>query len=164
MNTETLSPSRPLVLSLPSLLARWLTVSLATLIVLVMLLEMAPKVTTPMAIWISLALGLAVAVYWTLRESTIDSARWYDSFQVAIRFGLGYIFISYGLAKLFHAQFQPATFSQLDTPVGELPGIQLTWLFFGYSYAYACFIGLSQIVGSLLLFFRRTWLLGACLL
>jgi uncharacterized membrane protein YphA (DoxX/SURF4 family) len=164
MNTETLSPSRPLALSVPSLLARWLTVSLATVIVLIMISELLQQLSTPISIGIALAVGLAVAVYWTLHESTIDSAKWYDSFQVVIRFGLGYIFISYGIAKLFHAQFKPATFIQLDTPVGELPGIQLTWLFFGYSYAYACFIGLSQILCSMLLFFRRTWLLGACML
>lgn len=164
MNTETLSPSRPLALSVPALLARWLTVSLATVIAVMIPGEWIPQITTPLAIWIALAVGLAVAIYWTVRESAIDSARWYDSFQVVIRFGLGYIFISYGIAKLFHAQFKPATFYQLDTPVGELPGIQLTWLFFGYSYAYACFIGLSQILCSMLLFFRRTYLLGACML
>ncbi len=51
-----------------------------------------------------------------------------------------------------------------DLPVGELSGFELTWYYFGYSYALAVIIALFQIGGSMLLLYRRTTLAGAVLL
>ena len=109
-------------------------------------------------------LGVTGSLYWTWREPRIDSVRLQGVLEVLVRYALVSIFISYGMAKLYRSQFSPPSFFQLEQPVGDLAGIDLTWRFFGHSYAYACLIALSQIASSLLLFFRRTQLLGACLL
>lgn len=83
--------------------------------------------------------------------------------RTAIRYILGYIFIGYGFAKVFHEQFYTLR-STLDTPLGDITGLQLAWRFFGYSYAYTLFVASTQIFGSFLLFFRRSTTLGALIL
>ncbi|HYG64783.1 MAG TPA: hypothetical protein VEL74_19540 [Thermoanaerobaculia bacterium] len=168
MSVEALSATRSAPARWLGLVPKWLAVSLATVLFLMLTAELIPvwqsTSPTPAAIVIALAVGLVASVSWTLRETRVDSARMYYYLQVIVRFGLSYIFIGYGLSKLLGIQFGPPTFFQLDKPVGTLPGIQLTWLFFGYSFAYGAFIALSQIACSILLAFRRTYLLGACLL
>ncbi|HEY0022543.1 MAG TPA: hypothetical protein VGB24_06515 [Longimicrobium sp.] len=73
------------------------------------------------------------------------------------------MFLLYGFAKLMGSQFTILD-SELDKPMGEVSGFWLTWYYFGYSAVYGSFIAVSQICGALLLTFRRTTLLGACLL
>lgn len=82
---------------------------------------------------------------------------------VLLRWGIASVFLLYGLAKLLGAQFTILD-SELDRPMGQVRGIWLTWYFFGYSPVYGNLIGLAQIAGAALLTFRRTTLLGACLL
>lgn len=69
----------------------------------------------------------------------------------------------YGFAKLNGSQFTILD-SELDKPMGEVSGFWLTWYYFGYSTAYGTLIALGQIVGGILLTFRRTALLGALVL
>jgi uncharacterized membrane protein YphA (DoxX/SURF4 family) len=94
-------------------------------------------------------------------QAEVEKCRYW--MQVSIRYTLAYIFLLYGFAKIFGGQFSslPVT---LDTPLREISGIQLTWRFFGYSYAYTLFVASGQIVGSLLLFFRRTTTIATLIL
>ncbi|WP_052495968.1 hypothetical protein [Pedobacter lusitanus] len=71
------------------------------------------------------------------------------------RYFLATMILSYAFAKILGTQFttQPGTY---DKPVGSLSGFELTWYYYGYSYWYGLFIAGSQIVSSLLLFFRKT--------
>ena len=71
--------------------------------------------------------------------------------------------LAYGFAKLTHAQFTILD-SELDKPMGQVSGFWLTWYYFSYSGVYSAIIALSQITGAVLLTFRKTTLLGACLL
>jgi uncharacterized membrane protein YphA (DoxX/SURF4 family) len=164
MTVETLSTRQPGTRHWFAMPVRWLAVSLAAIMAFIVISEVRDIGSISAGLWTSAALGFAGSLYWTLQQSRLDSARLHDALRAVVRLGLGYIFISYGTSKLLDVQFAPATYYQLDRPLGELPGIQLTWLFFGYSHVYASFIGLSQIACSVLLFFRRTYLLGACLL
>ena len=50
------------------------------------------------------------------------------------------------------------------SPIGDLQRALLFWHTMGYSYAYASFTGLGEIVGGLLLLWRRTVTLGGLLL
>lgn len=68
----------------------------------------------------------------------------------------------YAFAKIIGTQFTTPLLTY-DTPVGSLSGMQLTWFYFGYSYSYALFIAFSQIIASMLLFFRKTVRLGSVL-
>ena len=80
-----------------------------------------------------------------------------------LRFVVSFFIILYGFAKLNGAQFTILT-SELDKPMGQVSGFWLTWYYFGYSFIYGNFIGLVQVVGGVLLMFRKTTLLGSCLL
>jgi len=161
------SASQPAWNRLPLLIFRALGIALAlygAFLALSNEVEVGGEGLDRFAVALAAAAGLAGALAWSAREARIDSLLWQDRLERVIAWALGFIFITYGLAKIFRTQFPEASYYLLDQPVGDLPGIQLTWRFFGYSYAYACFVALSQIGSSLLLFFRRTQLLGACLL
>jgi hypothetical protein len=81
----------------------------------------------------------------------------------ALRYFVALMFLFYGFAKLNGAQFTVLD-SMLDRPMREVPGFWLTWYYFGYSAVYGTLIALLQVAGALMLTFRRTALLGACLL
>jgi hypothetical protein len=69
----------------------------------------------------------------------------------------------YGLAKLNGSQFTILA-SELDKPMGQVSGFWLTWYYFGFSSIYGNFIALVQIVGGILLMFRKSTLLGSSIL
>lgn len=73
------------------------------------------------------------------------------------------VILIYGFAKINGSQFTILD-SELDKPMGRVSGFWLTWYYFGYSPVYGTFLALVQIAGAMLLTFRRTALLGACLL
>lgn len=78
------------------------------------------------------------------------------------RYFLATMIISYAFAKIFETQFtsQPSVY---DKPIGSLNGFQLTWYYYGYSYWYGMVIAITQIISSLLLFFRKTTRIGIIL-
>lgn len=69
----------------------------------------------------------------------------------------------FGWQKLFHQQFM-VPIGRLDDPFNSFSREDLTWAYFHASYAFTCVIGVCQIAGSFLLFFRRTRLFGAIFL
>ena len=81
----------------------------------------------------------------------------------ALRFVVSSFIILYGFAKLNGSQFTILA-SELDKPMGQVSGFWLTWYYFGYSPVYGNFLGLVQILGGVLLMFRKTTLLGSCIL
>lgn len=81
----------------------------------------------------------------------------------ASRFVASFLILIYGFAKLNGSQFTILA-SELDKPMGEVSGFWLTWYYFGYSSIYGNFIALVQIIGGILLMFRKTTLLGSCIL
>src|SRR5262245_13139561 len=82
---------------------------------------------------------------------------------IVARYSVAFLIITYGFAKLNGAQFNTLD-SELDKPMRDISGFTLTWYFFGYSKVYGTFIALVQVMGGVLLMFRRTTLLGSCLL
>ncbi len=113
---------------------------------------------------VSVVVGLILTTYWQRKQMPpADTEKYLYWLQVILRYFLAYIFLVYGFAKVFKLQFNSFP-STLDTPVGDLSGLQLTWRFFGYSYAYTVFVAASQIIGSMLLFFRRTTTLAVVIL
>jgi len=94
-----------------------------------------------------------------LAESLIQKKWVYQ----ALRFFVSSFIILYGFAKLNGSQFTILA-SELDKPMGQVSGFWLTWYYFGYSPVYGNFLGLVQILGGVLLMFRKTTLLGSCIL
>jgi len=72
-------------------------------------------------------------------------------------------FTGYAAAKFAGAQFVTSG-GTLDKPVADLSGINLTWVYFGYSPLYANFVAVGQLVAAALLTFDRTARLGAAVL
>lgn len=83
--------------------------------------------------------------------------------QILLRFFLSYTIMQYGAAKVLDVQFS-ASISSLDTRVVDMHPMSVAWSFFGYSFSYEFFIGISQIAAAFLLLFRRTATLGAILM
>lgn len=80
-----------------------------------------------------------------------------------IKYFLAYTILGYGYAKVFAGQF-PHTMANMDARFVELTPMRVAWAFFGYSKGYQEFLGWAEVIPALLLFFRRTTLLGAILM
>jgi len=65
----------------------------------------------------------------------------------------------YGIAKI--VQFNGA--ADMDKTVSELTSMQLMWAFYGRSQAFAITLGILEVTSGILIFFRKTRLIG-CLL
>ena len=76
---------------------------------------------------------------------------------------IGLDLATFGWQKLFQQQFV-VPIGGLDEPFSSFSPEDLTWAYFHASYAFTCVIGVCQIAGSFLLFFRRTRLFGAIFL
>jgi hypothetical protein len=72
----------------------------------------------------------------------------------------------YGLGKIVGGQFYQNEIPEAvnSLPISELSGFDLAWTFFGYSFGYILFIGGTQLLGSIMLLFQRTKILGAAIL
>ncbi|HEY6459154.1 MAG TPA: hypothetical protein VIY73_03355, partial [Polyangiaceae bacterium] len=81
----------------------------------------------------------------------------------AVRFVLAYEMIRYGVPKLIGMQFYPQYFRR-DRRIVDLASSSLAWEFLGRSYWYQAFGGLIEVGSAVLVCFRRTTLLGACLM
>lgn len=108
---------------------------------------------------------IGYSIYWHRKErqGTINSGRLHAWFRGLLRYWLALQITTYGIAKICGLQFGHS-YLRDDTLVSALSGFELTWNFFGYSYPLTVIIGLLQIGGSVLLVFRRTYLLGIVIL
>ncbi|MGC4033965.1 MAG: DoxX family protein [Tepidisphaeraceae bacterium] len=109
-------------------------------------------------------LALAVCVVWSVidrRRKNYDQALYWG--MIAVRYYLGVIMIGYGVSKVFMMQFGFVE-ERLHQTYGESTPMGLLWTFMGYSYAYNFFTGFAEVLGGVLVFFRRTTTAGALLL
>jgi hypothetical protein len=77
------------------------------------------------------------------------------------RYWLGMIMISYGIVKVFPLQFPALDLVRLGDTYGESSPMGLLWTFMGHSPVYSAFAGGAEVLGGILLFWRRTTSLGA---
>lgn len=75
---------------------------------------------------------------------------------------VSFVMLSFGIAKFMGTQFVVWNYAQY-TPLIELPPFWHAWSFFGRSYAYNFFIGLSEVTVAVLIIFNRTRLAGLLL-
>jgi hypothetical protein len=114
---------------------------------------------------LGLIIPLAGLPVWEYRErkGLINTTTIYLRIQTGIAYLTGFCISLFGWKKLFHLQFR-TPLSIADLPMSQLDGETLTWYYFGHSYVFGCIIGLIQITGAFLLFFRRTRFAAALLL
>ncbi len=109
-----------------------------------------------------LLISLVVAVIWTLfdrkRLSYPTLNRWLNLY---VRFSLGTAMISYGAFKVIMSQFGPPTLDRLMQPYGDSSPMGLLWTFMGASEPYTMFVGFAEMLSGILLFARKTLMLGA---
>ncbi len=118
--------------------------------------------------WVQAFCVLAFAILATAIWSVLDRTRphyrkLHLGLRAWLRYGLGVALIGYGMAKIIQTQFPHPGPAQLTRTFGEASPMGLLWTFMGYSAGYNLFAGLAEAIPGLLLFFRRTTLLGALL-
>ncbi|WP_426753806.1 hypothetical protein [Myxococcus sp. Y35] len=116
--------------------------------------------------YVKLLLFAVVAVAVTLVWSVADRCRGEDSrlhegLRVYLRYMLATAMLSYGLAKVLMTQFRFPELRELLRPLGDASPMGLMWDFMGYSPGYNLFTGGAEVLGAVLLCFRRTTTLGA---
>ena len=112
---------------------------------------------------IGIAVGLSL-LWWVWRRSTPISPRMADIAHVLLRYFLAWVMLSYGLSKVFPLQFPVMGPDRLLHSYGDSSPMGLAWTFMGASPGYQMFAGAAEVVGALLLLFRRTSLLGALII
>lgn len=114
-------------------------------------------------IFVRMLLALAGTLLLALwKGKGLNPGRLYSWVYTYVRFTTGIFIITYGVAKMGNGgQFLYPTVAWMDAPLGNLSPMSLLWTFMGYSRSYSVFTGLFEILGGLLLFFRRTMVLGA---
>lgn len=80
---------------------------------------------------------------------------------VLLRYFLAGMMLGYGFSKVFHLQMPYPYLSRLVQPYGDSSPMGLVWTYIGQSKAFSVVVGLSEVICGLLLFFRKTTLLGA---
>lgn len=79
------------------------------------------------------------------------------------RYYLAIYLLSYGFAKFYEGQFISPSLTRLEQSIGDASPMGLMWTFMGYSQSYTFFSGVCEVAAGLLLFFRRTTVIGALL-
>jgi uncharacterized membrane protein YphA (DoxX/SURF4 family) len=77
-----------------------------------------------------------------------------------LRYYLATTWIAYGSMKIIRIQFQSLSPDMLLQTYGNSSPTNLAWAFMGHSAAYNYLIGIAEYAAGLLLFFRRTSVLG----
>lgn len=93
---------------------------------------------------------------------TSTKAHHWDYFILCARVALAFIFMVYGVGKLTGYQFG-VTPEVLAQPLGQVSVAHIAWYCFSFQ-PFSAFVGISQVLASLLLLWNRTVLLGAVLL
>lgn len=112
-----------------------------------------------------IVLAAICATIWSLldkKERNYEKLNYW--FLVVLRYYVGYIMLSYGMAKVIPMQFEEPSFYRLLKPYGESSPMGLVWTFIGASKAYTIFSGLAEVIGGVLLFHRKTMILGGLIL
>lgn len=111
-----------------------------------------------------LALSLGIALLWSSldRRKTIHPW-WVEGLRLYLRYGLAFVMLTYGFSKILPGQFPPPGLDQLLAPLGSYSPMGLLWAFMGASQGYTHLAGAAEVLGGVLLLFRRTTLLGALL-
>lgn len=107
-------------------------------------------------------LALFIAALWSfLDRRRLSYPVVYYWVQVLVRYYLGWVFVFYGMIKVFHLQMSSPTLFELVEPFGNKTPMGLAWSYVGFSPVFSAFVGFAEVIAGVLLFFRRTATLGA---
>lgn len=120
--------------------------------------------TEPIWWLLPVGVGLMYSLYWHRQEKTgqIDhttSRIRHARCREGLCLSLALLISSYGFAKLLGNQLTTTMFQQ-DMRLADMEGGRLTWSYFAFAPLFVYLIGLIQILGAVLLLYRRTHLLA----
>ena len=110
-----------------------------------------------------LTLSLIGTIVWSAISKNKSHEKLSRIFFTALRYYLAILMFDYGLAKVFGIQFRYPAPGDLLKPLGDHIPYTLLWRFMGYSKLYCIITGSVEILGGVLLLFRKTTMLGAVL-
>ncbi|MEM7248416.1 MAG: hypothetical protein AAF533_23990 [Acidobacteriota bacterium] len=106
--------------------------------------------------------ALAAGTIWSLIDRRRRRPRvLFPLLLILARYFLAMVSFSYGFAKVFKTQFPAPFLTRLVQDYGDSSPMGLAWTFMGQSLPYNVFTGGGEVLGGLLLLFRRTRALGA---
>lgn len=118
--------------------------------------------------WITLGLTFCVSLVGALLWSVLDRRR--PHYQVAaawlrflLRMALVFLMLRYGFGKVFPLQMSRPSLAVLNEPLGQSSPMTLLWTAIGLHPGYQILCGAFETLAAVLLFFRRTALIGALL-
>ena len=109
---------------------------------------------------------VAVAIVGTAVWSVLDRRRLhyqtlYAWLRFFLRLNVGLGMMQYGFYKVFPIQMQPPNLAVLNEPLGQVSPMTLLWTLLGLSPMYERVCGAAEVLGGVLILFRRTALAGA---
>jgi multidrug transporter EmrE-like cation transporter len=114
---------------------------------------------------VQVTLALFATVVWSLLDRERKSyARLCDGLWSYVRLVLATTMLGYGMNKVIQLQFPVPSSERMLTSFGDASPMGLLWRFMGSSTAYTFFGGAGEVLGGVLLFWRRTSTLGALVL
>ena len=116
--------------------------------------------------WLSVGVMLLLAIVGSFLWSIFDRRReghavlsmW---LRFILRLTVAGAMAAYGLDKIFLSQMPPPSLAVLNEPLGSTSPMMLLWTTIGSKPGYQIATGLVELAAALLLFLRRTALLGA---
>lgn len=113
-------------------------------------------------IFFILAVSVAGCIIWTVLDRRRASYnQLYYWLTVIVRYYAAFTMLTYGFVKVFKLQFPSPSLDRLLQPYGDSSPMGLAWTFMGYSKGYNYFTGFAEVLGGLLLLFRRTATAGS---
>ena len=118
---------------------------------------------------LALVIALVGATVWTFIVKLRHTERkeyktLYYWLRVIVRYRIAVGIIAFGYVKLFPTQMPYPSEAVLNTLLGDMQEQKIYWYSVGVTIWYQVFLGLVEILGGALLFFRRTSALGAALI
>jgi len=84
--------------------------------------------------------------------------------RTILRYHVGLTLIIYGLSKVFMLQFGEMDLDRLENTIGNHNGMSYLWTFMSYSKFYTMSTGWVEVIGGVLLLFRRSTFIGSFIL
>ncbi len=109
-------------------------------------------------------LSVILSIFWIFIETKLKKNYEYklkSILRVLLRYHVGFTLVMYGLGKVFMTQFGRMDVASLESTVGEYSGMSFLWTFMSHSKFYTMTTGWVEVIGGVLMLFRRTTFLGA---
>jgi len=108
-----------------------------------------------------LLIAAIACIVWSIldrkRENYNRLFYWFSLFVIPVISG---VVFGYGISKLIPVQMHYPNFTDAQKHVGDLTPFELIWLALGYGQPYQIFTGLFEVVGAVLILFKRTRVVG----